>query len=404
MTPTERLWTKDFCLISLINLQMISVFYMLVVVIASYAMNTLGATTSQAGLISGLFVVGSLVARFAAPQLITKLGRKKTLVLSLIGFSLGSLLYLIELNVEFLLLTRFVHGLMLGFANTVLSTMIAQALPPSRRGEGIGYYSLSSTLGSAIGPFLAIYLSINTPFHWIFIAALLFSLLCLALSVLVQIPAAPTPSSDSPNSHQISFWANFIEPKALPIALIVLLSAISYSSVLSFITFYAHQLQLTQAASLFFIFYAVAIICSRPFSGRLMDLKGAHIVMYPALVILSAGLLILSFGKTSLLLLVAALLLGLGFGNVQSIAQAIAVKSSSYERMGLATATFFMAMDIGLGFGPFVLGYLLNFISYAQMYLLAGSISVVALILYYLLLGRPETAAQQDKPKPYSAP
>lgn len=40
-----------------------------------------------------------------------------------------------------------------GMASTVIATTVASIVPESRRGEGIGYFTLSITLGSAIGPF-----------------------------------------------------------------------------------------------------------------------------------------------------------------------------------------------------------------------------------------------------------
>ncbi len=46
----------------------------------------------------------------------------------------------------------------------VLITIIAQILPATRRGEGIGYYSMSSTLGTAIGPFSC---DLDDAEHWL---------------------------------------------------------------------------------------------------------------------------------------------------------------------------------------------------------------------------------------------
>ena len=47
----------------------------------------------------------------------------------------------------------FVQGMTYGMASTVIATTVASIVPESRRGEGIGYFTLSITLGSAIGPF-----------------------------------------------------------------------------------------------------------------------------------------------------------------------------------------------------------------------------------------------------------
>lgn len=384
-----RLWTKNFVLASSINFLFVLVFYMLVVVIAGYAIHELAASKAQAGLVAGLFIVGTLIGRLLIEQIIVLIGRKFALYLGLIGFIITSACYFIQSSIEVLLIIRLLHGFCMGIVSTIMGTLIAQIVPVTRRAEGIGYYSLSSTLGTAIGPFLGILLILHTSYFWIFALGLLISILAFICSFWLSLPTFPNQQANAihPQS-QSSFFNQLIEPKAVAIAAIVFICAICYSSILSFINFYAQQLQLEQAATLFFLVYAVAILISRPFTGRIMDHKGENIVMYPALALLSISLLILYFIQNGFSLLFSAALLGFGFGNMQSIAQAIAVKSTTLERMGLATSTFFIALDAGLGFGPFLLGFVLNYFSYAQMYILTGLIAATTIPLYYFLHGR----------------
>ena len=145
------LWTRNFILVSLMNFQLVLVFYLLVVVIVGYVVAELHASTAQAGLVSGLFIVGTLIGRLLVGKFLNRFGRKTTLIVGLSGFLIFSGLYFIHMSVGALLFVRFFHGFMMGVASTVLGTVIAQILPPKRRGEGIGYYSMSSTLGTAIG-------------------------------------------------------------------------------------------------------------------------------------------------------------------------------------------------------------------------------------------------------------
>ncbi|WP_159196809.1 MFS transporter, partial [Klebsiella pneumoniae] len=134
----------------------------------------------------------------------------------------------------------------------------------------------------------------------------------------------------------------------------------------------AKEINLVEAASFFFLMYAFAILLSRPFTGPLMDRKGENIIIYPAIVIMALGIFLLSQAQNSVMLLTSAALLGFGFGNIQSVCQTIAVKSTTLQRMGLATSTFFIALDAGLGFGPYFLGMLLDQIGYSQLYLFSA--------------------------------
>ena len=60
---TPKLWTKDFVIIFGTNFFTHVVFYMLMVTVAIYTMNTFDASEGIAGLATGVFVLASLVAR-----------------------------------------------------------------------------------------------------------------------------------------------------------------------------------------------------------------------------------------------------------------------------------------------------------------------------------------------------
>ncbi|RKJ36163.1 MFS transporter, partial [Butyricicoccus sp. 1XD8-22] len=58
-----KLWTKDFIIVSSVNFLLTLVFYLLIVIIGVYAVDRFQATTSQAGLVTGIFIIGTLIGR-----------------------------------------------------------------------------------------------------------------------------------------------------------------------------------------------------------------------------------------------------------------------------------------------------------------------------------------------------
>lgn len=397
MNENAPLWSRNFILVSSINFQLVLTFYLLVVVIVGYAVAELGATTAQAGLVSGLFIVGTLIGRLFVGKFLERFGRKTTLIVGLTGFLIFSGFYFMKFDVSMLLLVRFMHGFMMGMASTVLGTIIAQILPPTRRGEGIGYYSMSSTLGTAIGPFLAIWMMLHIGYNAIFIVSSIIAVSCLVVALLIQVPNLPqqnNPLDLSVPVEKPSWISQFVEHKALPISFIMLLASICYSGVLSFINFYAKEIDLVETASFFFLMYAIAILISRPFTGPLLDRKGENIIMYPAFIIMAIAMVLLSQVQSSFMLLLCAGLLGFGYGNIQSVCQTVAVKSASIERMGFATSTFFIFLDAGLGFGPYFIGQALDYIDYSQLYFYSAMCVLACIVIYYLLHGRKASRRQ----------
>lgn len=389
-----RLWTKDFVIVSSINFFITLIFYLLMVTLAIYAVNELDASTSEAGLISGIFIIGTLIGRLFIGRFIDSIGRKKTLFIGLIFFTLTTILYFVDLGIGFLLVNRLIHGMAMGMASTATGTIVAQIIPPTRKGEGIGYYSMSATLATAIGPFIGLYMAQHTSFQVIFSFCLALGVISLITAFFLYVPALKvTAKVTESKGFKLS---NFIEPKALPISIITLLLAFCYSSVLSFISFYAIEIDLVNTASFFFVVYAVAVLLSRPFSGPLMDRKGSNFIMYPAFIIFGVGLLLLSMTTNSFTLLAAGFLIGLGFGNMQSSSQAIAVKLTPPHRMGMATSTFFIMLDAGLGFGPYILGFIIPVTGYSTLYVILGVLVILTSVLYYFLHGKKERTARTN--------
>lgn len=385
----KKLWTKDFIIVSSVNFFLTLIFYLLMVTIAVFAVDYYSATTSQAGLVTGIFIIGTLIGRLYIGRAIDKIGRKKTLFIGLIFFTLTTLLYFVNIGIAFLLITRFIHGIALGVASTATGTIAAQIIPAARKGEGIGYFSMSTTLATAVGPFIGLLMMQKVSFQVIFVFCLAIGIIALITTFFLYVPAVETSDVKKPG-FQLS---SFIEPKAVKIAFITLAIAFAYSGVLSFINFYAIEVDLVKAASFFFLIYSAAVLVSRPFTGRLMDSKGANYVMYPAFILFAAGMFVLSTANSSFTLLLAGALIGLGFGNMQSCTQAVAVKLTPAHRMGLATSTFFIFLDAGLGFGPYLLGFIIPVTGYGKLYGMMAVFVLLSAILYYFLHGKKESAA-----------
>ncbi|QGM29954.1 MFS transporter [Bacillus sp. N3536] len=386
----EKLWTKQFLIVSLINFMITLMFYLLIVTIASYAQSKYGASTSTAGLVSSIFIIGSLIGRLGTGRVIGDLGTKKTLWTGLVFFTITSILYFAAFNIGLLIIIRLLQGIAVGIAGTATGTIIAQILPNTRKGEGIGYYSLSAILATAIGPFIGILLlKAENGFQWIFALNIVLSFVCLIIYAVVKIDVS-LPKSSSQPLEKSSLISKFIEPRALPISMVALLIGFSYSGVMSFLSFYALEVDLVSAASYFFLIYAIVVIISRPFTGKLLDTKGANIVAYPCFVLFALGMFLFSQATAGWMLLLAAALIGFGYGNFNSIAQSVAVKVTPPHRFGLATSTYFILYDIGLGIGPFLLGFIVPYSGYRPIFLSMVVLIVICIPLYHLLHGRKD--------------
>lgn len=383
----SKLWTKDFIIISVTSFLVMLTFYLLMTTLALYSVEKFQASETAAGFAASIFVIGSLLLRLVAGKYIDVIGRKKLLYSSLILFLVSCLLYFAVDNFTVLLIVRFIHGAAFGIATTVMATAVMRIIPPERRGEGTGYFSLGTPLATAIGPFIGIFITQHADFNLVFVVCSAFSFISLIVTLFVKVIEVPLSKEQK---QQIKGFRlqDFFEKSALPISAVIFLVGIAYASILTYMNSYAIEINLTSAASFFFIIYAIFLLASRPFTGKLLDTKGDNIVIYPSLILYALGLVCLSLSYNSALMLIASALIALGFGNMISCSQAVVVNKAANHRIGLATSTFYIALDGGVGIGPLLIGLILPAFGYRGMYMIMGAIIVVAIIIYYFVHGR----------------
>jgi len=355
------------------------------VIMASYAIDKYRASTSIGGLVSGIFIIGILIGRLGTGRIIEDVGSRRVLIVGTMFFIITSALYLAAINLPLLIIIRFLHGFAFGVAGTATGTIAAQIIPHGRHGEGIGYYSMSQILATALGPYLGIVLSQRVNFTMIFLIASIVAAISFAISFVVSEPTHKAPKHDQVKAVKSFQISNFLEFNAIPISIIVLIVGFGYSVVLSFISLYSRQLHLEEVASFFFLVYAITVVVSRPFSGRLLDVRGTNFVVYPCLFIFAIGMFLLSQANYGITLLLSGAIIGLGYGNFLSCGQAISIKSAPPNRFGLATATYYMFLDVGFGTGPYLFGSLVPFTGYRGLYLVIAMVILATIFLYYFL-------------------
>lgn len=383
----SKLWTKEYLIIAFVNFLAAMNFYLLMIIISEYAMNKFDSSPSEAGFTASIFIIGALIARLFAGKWIARIGYKKMLCTGVIASLVMTLFYFGANSVPLLLVVRFLHGAAFGITSTSTATIVADIIPKDRSGEGIGYYSLSQTLATAIGPFVGMFLSQHGSYSMIFAACAAVSAISLVMAPFLSLRKMKFTEEQKKDMQGFRL-SNFVEPNVIPIAIVSLLIYLCYSSVMSFLTVYAKEIHLVDAANFFFIVFAVVVLASRPAVGRLFDLKGENSILYPAILIFAVGMFLFSRSYYGSVLLLAAALIGLGFGAIQSGTQSVAVKITPPHRMGLANSTYFMFSDIGMGIGPLIVGFIIPFLGYRNMYMVVAFFALACLLFYYLLHGR----------------
>ncbi len=380
----EKIWTKDFISLALTQLILFTVFYSLLTTLPIYVIDKLGGTQANAGLIVTFMLASAIIVRPFSAKILDIVGKKRTLVLSVGAFALTTFFYLFMNEFVSLLILRFIHGISFSIVTTATSAIAADIVPKSRKGAGMGYFAMSMNLAVVIGPFIGLSLLQFISFDTYFIVLSILMVISFLCTLIVRI-------EERERVEKVTLAIRFkdlIEPKAIPIALISGLVGVAYASILSFVPVYAEAIGLATTASYFFLVFAVVMIAFRPYLGRAFDEKGPRYVLIPSLLIFAAGLIVLGFTETSLVLLIAAGLIGLGYGTLLPGFQTVAIQKSDSHRSGHAISTFFIFYDLGIAIGAFVWGIIIGGFGYEAMYFTGAGLMIVTTVILYRLLTR----------------
>ncbi|MEH7112568.1 MFS transporter [Neobacillus niacini] len=385
-----KLWTKDFINISLSNFFLFLTFYILLVTLPIFSLQEFDSDASQAGLMTTVFLLSAIVSRPLAGQWLERASSKKVLLTALIVFAAASLLYFLPKTITGFLVVRLLHGIGFGMATTAVGAIVADLIPSSRRGEGMGYFVMSTNLAMVLGPFVGLTVIQQWDSQTMFIMTVIVAFGALITGLTVKLPK--TDDSDQIVILPAFSFKNFFEPSAVKIAIVGSFLAIVYSALLSFVSVYANEINLTEVSSLFFVVYAIILLMSRPFTGKWLDQYGPNVIVFPAIILFAFGMFVLSQSSGAFMFLASAGMIGLGWGTLFPTFQTIAIQNAAPRKRGLATATFLSIYDIGIALGSFLVGLIAAKMDFSSLYLLSSFYVLFGAVLYYFLQVRKPTA------------
>lgn len=365
----EKLWTKPFIFMTFGMLVLFTGFYLLLPTMPLFITN-MGGTESQVGLVAGVFTLTAVVLRPVVGGLLDRYGRRPFMIWGLLLFILSMALYNWASTIALLLALRVLHGAGWAFSTTAVSTSIADIIPASRRGEGMGWFGMAMTVAMAIGPMLGLWVMGEGRFHTLFWLATGFSLAAFLLVFFTRIPEHPKSSAKT---------IVLFEKSVLPLTTALFFLAVAYGGITTFVPLFGASIQVNSGT--FFLVYALALTLARPIAGKLSDRFGEVYVILPGLAVTVLALVVLSLSHNLAGVVAAAVLYGIGFGSAQPALQAANLSLAPPDKRGVASASFMTAFDLGIGLGSIVLGLVSQYTGYETLFIVcAGSVVVSGLI------------------------
>ncbi len=338
------IWTTPF----------VSVFFATFILhMSQYSMNTLvpryvhylGGSAVVVGIVTSVFAVTALAIRpFSGPSIYC-FDKKKLMVLSSLITALAFLMYGFSKSITIVIAARLIHGIGIGFTGPLSLTLACEYLPEEKMAYGINVMAAGQAVSTAVGPglglALAAWLSYSVTF-FIGVAAVI--LACVLMVLLLQ-----SSGTNEKKVFKVKLDSIFAK-EAIGPAIILICIAMSYSGISTYLTLYGDARGVNQIG-LFFTAYAVALIVSRPLSGKIADKYGVKRAMIPGFICFALSYVVISISYTLTMFIIAGIISAFGNGIIVPNAQAMGMRRVELENRGPAANTMYTGMDVGVLIG-----------------------------------------------------
>ncbi|MEL6937822.1 MAG: MFS transporter [Cyanobacteria bacterium J06598_1] len=367
----------------------------------SLYIESFGATNQEIGWVMAAFAIGLLGLRPHMSQFIDSKGRKPALLIGIVVIAIAPLLYLsvglfpnvsidlpngVQVKSSILLLaaTRAFHGISIAAFATAYSASIADMAPPHQRGELIGYMSLASPVGMAVGPALGGYLEGSFAFSFLTMTVLgVVGTLC---ALVAKEPPRPVAEVAQASLIKLKrkpvFWSLLLTaPIRIP-ALILFMVGTAFGTMVAFVPLYVREMDIAVNIGLIYTVSAIASFSIRALAGKASDQLGRGRFISLGLMFYTLAMFTLGFATSAPMLLLAGAFQGAGGGTLIPIIAALMADRSRPSERGLTFGLCLTGFDLGIALAGPIMGRIADASSYSLVFSIAGLMTLTGLLIF----------------------
>ena len=338
-----------------------------------------------AGAATASLFFGAVLGELLSPWLMTRWSSTRLLIGGQLLYAVPSLIYVIPaVTTSPMLVAAGLRGLGFGVSIVVSVVLVAELSQPHRRGTAIGYFGLAISLPGVVLPSLGVSLVEAGRTDLAATIALLSGLVGARLALLVPVSAAAG----------IPGAGNLIDAARRPAVLALFVGFVVVSCSFGGIVTYAPVALPAAGVGSAAVFLFIAGACraaSRWLAGVLGDRRPAQLVLMGGIALTLLGLVALAAPGGPIVVVVAALAYGTGYGAVQTAVYLVMVERGG-AGWGPISALWNSAIDLGASLGGVLLGVLAALYGYATAIWVLPAVVLVSVPLFLLPVRQPLTA------------
>ena len=303
----------------------------------------LGGSDLTVGFVIGIFSFVALASRFVSGPLADTRGRKLTFQLGLFACALAGLAYLLPFGLTGAYLGRIFQGFGEACLYTGAAAWVVEEGGIMRSAQALGYLSSGIWGGISAGPVVG---------HWLgsFQRAAMMQMVAalIALWMVSRVPEIYQPCEKK--SGKRTWIPSYLIAPGLTAGLV----NVHYPVITGFLILYLMPKGNSGPAA--FSAYAMLILFSRFFLGRLPDRIRPDYTFYGGLILMALGLGVLATGPGPVVAVGSAALLGFGFSFPWSSVMATVMRETPATERGSAIGVMSAFYDLFVGLSSFAAG------------------------------------------------
>jgi MFS family permease len=347
-----------------------------------------GARPSQVGLIMGVHSVMAIGIRPFFGRIIDRgRGQRFAVFGILILLAATPFFHFVRDAGALPIVLRALTGLGWGIGMTATISVCSDLAPAGSLARSMGIIGVAGLVANALGPLVAEEVINRFGFGGLYNVSILFLAASLACVIATRETPCPVEERSAASTRP---WRS-----AAPVALMVIAGMPVFhgavrGAMVNFIALFGRSVGISHVGPFFLVFSGAAIL-TRFGLADLSDRFGRKRVIFPAAVIISLNLFLLSQVRTTPLFLVTGFVGGLGQGLIFPALSTYIIDFLGRGRKALAISLYLSLFDVGMGLGSPFFGWISDLTGYSRMYIFAGAFLLVATFVFMLRAPATET-------------
>lgn len=382
--PAARLFTPAFIGLGVAELAYFLAAGITIPLTPLFASGPLGADELGVGLTVGAFSLTALVLRPIAGRTADRYGRRWLLISGALLCAVVLAMHAVTTSLLLMIVLRLLLGVAEAFFFVAGFAALADMAPPGRTGEALSFNSLALYLGIALGPALGEWLLTSGGYALAWLGGAGLALVASLIAVLLPETGSRDGGGGGPGG--------LIHPAAVGPGLALFTGVLAMGGFLGFAALHSRNLGMESSGPVLLVF-GLAVVGCRIFFARLPDRVAPFRLGTVALVLTAFGL-----GGAALLdnvpgLLASALVMGVGVAFITPAMFSAIVERVRPTERGRALGTASVFIDLGLGGGPVLVGFVAGAASLPLGFAAAAAVTIVGAAGAALAMRAHEPAA-----------